>query len=39
MAFCKEYGRERLNIFSTVEKEKTNKMLTEAFLMTAAVTI
>lgn len=39
MAFCKEYGRERLNIFSTVEKEKTNKMLTEVFLMTATVTI
>ena len=37
MAFCKEYGRERLNIFSTVEKEKTNKMLTEVFLLDSIV--
>ena len=39
MAFCKEYRGERLNIFDTVEKEKTNKMLTEVFLMTTTVTI
>lgn len=39
MAFCEEYRRERLNIFNTVEKEKTNKMLTEVFLMTTTVKI